>query len=117
MNQAALRRKFSVQHDTAFTATLSWTNNDDDDLTITGAQYGTYTQSDAINYGSLIDNPSRTVILLPCVQCVTAAGSDVTVVPECQITDATTSVIYVVNAADKTLKGTWWRCIVSPVGR
>lgn len=117
MNIHALRAKFSVQKDTAFTVTLSPTNSDDDDITVTGAQQGIYTTSDAINYGSLIDNPNRTVLMLPCIQCVDSDGDAVAVDPDCRITVSDTSEVYVVNAADKTLKGTWWRCVVAKEGR
>lgn len=117
MNIHALRAKFNVQKDTAFTVILSTTNNDDEDITVTGAQQGIYTTSDAVNYGSLIDNPNRTVLMLPCLQCVDADGEAVTVESDCRITVSETGVVYVVNAADKTLKGTWWRCVVSKEGR
>lgn len=117
MNINALRSKYKVQSDTAFVATLHWTNSTDDDITVNGAQQGIYTQTDAINYGAIFDNPGRSVILLPCVQVIDADGNYVSVVPEQHITNETTSVTYTVNAADKTLKGTWWRCIVSQQGR
>lgn len=117
MNINALRGKYKVQQATSFSATLHWTNSTDDDISITGAQEGIYTRSDTINYGPVADNPSRTVILLPCLQVVAANGVSVEVVPDQQITNQSTSETFIVNAADKTLKGTWWRCIVSKEGR
>lgn len=117
MNINALRLKTKVQHDTAFSVTLSWLNDDAEDITVTGAQQGVYTTADAMNYGSLIDNPNRTVLLLPCWECVDSDGAEVVVETDCRATRLDTGEMFVVNAVDKTLKGSWWRCVVTKEGR
>ena len=113
MNLATVRSRYVIWPG-SFAAALQYTRFLSID--VPGCIQSTLNESEMLVYGPVTDTATRTVFLLPAVNCIDANGADVIPAFDMQITheDATE---WNINGVAKTLAGTWYRCVVSRKGR